>query len=126
MRNLKVSPAGPEDLPKMMAWGMELQHVPEMASPQEAVICVSNGKPITFAATKAAGVIAGLAADPKAWDGLKALALKHLVATMALLFDDVYFFAGTPEDEPLEKLALKNGFERMPWRVYRLTRRPNG
>lgn len=116
---LKIRQARPDESERIMEWGLEPVHAVAMASPQADLLCVHNGKPIIYAKVQAAGVIDGLATDPQAWRGEQALALRTLVDSMNKLFTDLYFFAGADEDAGLEALALKNGFERMPWRVYR-------
>ena len=119
MRNLETRPAQPDEAQLIIDWGLEAIHGPALKSKQTAVLCVHNGKPVSFACVQAVGLVSGIASDPKAWSGARALALKKIFSDMGMLFDEVFFFTGSEADAPLEKIAKRHGFECLPWKVWR-------
>lgn len=120
-KRITVRAVRPDDAENIVSWGDSV--LPELRSRQTEMLCFENGKPISYATVQAVGMIRSIAANPDASTGDKVLALRELVSVMDCLFDEVIFMAGD-EDELLERLAVRHGFELIgEWRCYRRTRK---
>lgn len=123
MREIRLRAAKPEDAEKIIEWWKfeDWPTVGLVSEPTTDVLCVENGKPISFPVVSKVALIQTIPHDPEAGRLALAKGLKLTIdALKASGIGEVYFFSDGPGDFPLERLALKNGFEEVPWRCYRL------
>lgn len=125
---MNIRPAKPSDSEQSAEWalaGLERNQLdPDILKyPQTVVFCAESddGKPVAFLPAQLVVMLESLASDPTASETLRGRALYGLVKRLgeiahALGVREMYFM-GT--DEQVAQLAVKYGFEELPWKAYR-------
>lgn len=116
--SIKIRSATPDDANNIINWtrsnGMDWA---SLGSPAAGILAAErDGKPINYLVMRGALMIESIASNPSASRQQLALALKEqlkAIRHIARQYDihDVYAFIDHPEDDDLEHLAVRRGFE---------------
>lgn len=126
-KHIFVRPARPEDAEKHVAWSRSTPNNlfdPALAGYKSVMTLVAFDKngPLVFMPAQRPIMLESLAIRPGADPVDVAVALKELTqAYVTTCFqvgaDELYFLC---QDDSTQTFAAKNGYEKLPWSVYRL------
>jgi hypothetical protein len=124
MKKITVRLASPDESGKIIEWATPHVESWDKASyPTMRILCAENGKPIQYALTHCVAVLESLAPDPQATPEQLALSLKKITqsieeSALRVGIKEIIAMTG-PDDEGLENLAERHGWEELPYRVWR-------
>jgi len=124
MRKISVRLAQPEETGQILEWASpHIESWEKVNYPTMRILCAENGQPIQYALVHAVAVLETLAPDPKAKPWTLALSLKRIIqdveeAASRIGIREIIAMTG-PDDEKLERLAEKNGWEKLDYTVWR-------
>jgi hypothetical protein len=124
MRQTKIRFANEHDNSIIRAWMCRTKHSDQrvLMYPTTKVLCVYDHQPVAYLPTQSVRMLESTAIGERVTEMESAAALRDLVKGAELVAESEgvreLYFLGT--DERLNKVAVKHGFEQLPWPVLRM------